>query len=201
MQAVVEVPNFDFHPLPPWPVSAAAPYSFMPIHPTSSDTDVGLFVSALICGLEGDHDDPVAALLAEGTLSQPGGLRLTDTATRAVVAPGCCAGLEDWREWVDILAGQPPWLGHGPTPEVEIGIDELRVWQDNGANRHIGQSIVVERSALPELLNSVHRDLTGFLTCVQTWSERNGLGSKGTDLVEAIDRNFHMTAPLIFPEH
>ncbi|MFC9965284.1 hypothetical protein ACFVH4_13680 [Nocardia ignorata] len=201
MQAVVEVPNFDFEPPQPWPVLPAEPYSFVPIHRGCSDAEVGLFVSGLTRGLEttGSRDEVVTALRAEETLLQPGGLRLTDTVTGAVIEPGCCAGLEEWREWVDVLTGTPPWLGHGPTPEVEIGVDELRVWQDSGADRQAAQSVVVERSSLPGLLNRVHRDLVGFLACVQAWSERGRLGSKGTDLVEAIDRSFHVTAPLIFP--
>ncbi|MEU4597672.1 hypothetical protein [Nocardia sp. NPDC023988] len=201
MQAVVEVPNFDLEPPQPWPVLSAEPYSFVPIHRGCSDAEVGLFVSALTCGLEitGSRNEVVTALLAEDTLLQLGGLRLTDTVGGAVVVPGCCAGLEDWRQWIDVLAGTPPWLGHGPTPEVEIGVDELRVWQDSGANRQAAQSIVVARNALPELLNGVHRDLVDFLSCVRRWSDRNGLGRRGTELIEAIDRNFDVTAPLIFP--
>ncbi|MEV0549081.1 hypothetical protein [Nocardia salmonicida] len=202
MQAVVEVPNFDFEPPQPWPVSSADPYSWVPINGGCSDAEVGLFVSGLTLGLEvaepGGREDVVANLLAAETLFQPGGLRLTDTITGAVVVPGCCAGLEDWREWAEVLTGSSPWLGHDPTPEVEIGANELRVWQDSGANRRAAESVVVARSLLPDLLNEVHRDLVGFLSRVQVWTERYSLGSNGTDLVEVVDRNFDVTAPLRF---
>lgn len=114
------------------------------------------------------------------------------------MVPGCCAGLEDWREWAEVLTGSSPWLGHDPTPEVEIGANELRVWQDSGANRRAAESVVVARSLLPDLLNEVHRDLVGFLSRVQVWTERYSLGSNGTDLVEVVDRNFDVTAPLRF---
>ncbi|WP_194827528.1 hypothetical protein [Nocardia sp. XZ_19_231] len=83
--------------------------------------------------------------------------------------------------------------------KVEIGVNELRVWQDSGPNRRAAESVVVARSLLPDLLNEVHRDLIGFLSRVQAWTERNGLGSNGTDLVDVIDRNFDVTAPLRFP--
>lgn len=112
MQAVIEVPNFDFEPPQPWPVASAEPYSWVPIDGGCSDAEVGLFVSGLTGGLE---------------VAEPGG-----------------------RE--DVVA---------------------------------------------RLL--VRRDLVGFLSRVQTWTERNGLGSNGTVLVEVIDRNFDVTAPLRFP--
>ncbi|WP_187280923.1 hypothetical protein [Nonomuraea sp. C10] len=35
---------------------------------------------------------------AEG-LSAPGGLRFRDTTTNVTVSPGCCFGLENWRDW------------------------------------------------------------------------------------------------------
>lgn len=81
MQAVVEVPNFDFEPPQPWPVSSADPYSWVPINGGCSDAEVGLFVSGLTLGLEvaepGDREDVVANLLAAETLFQPGGGRLS----------------------------------------------------------------------------------------------------------------------------
>lgn len=78
MQAVVEVPNFDFEPPQPWPVSSADPYSWVPINGGCSDAEVGLFVSGLTLGLEvvepGGREDVVANLLAAETLFQPGGV-------------------------------------------------------------------------------------------------------------------------------
>ncbi len=203
MQAVVEAPNFDFEPPQPWPVASVPAYSWVPIDGGCSDAEVGLFVSGLARGLDvaepAGRDEVVAGLLAEETLIQAGGLRLTDTVTGAVVVPGCCAGLEDWREWADVLTGTAPWLGHDPFPEVEIGVEDLHVWQDSGENRHDASSVVVARSLLPDLLNQVHQDLVGFLSRVKTWSERNGLGRNGTALVEAIARDFGVTAPLELP--
>ncbi|WP_156313234.1 hypothetical protein [Micromonospora sp. HK10] len=43
------------------------------------------------------------------------------------VTPGCCAGLEDWREWTSVLDGGQPWLGHDPGPEVEVRGALIRV--------------------------------------------------------------------------
>src|SRR5262249_5798833 len=33
-----------------------------------------------------------------------------------ILLPGCCCGLEDWREWIAFLdaGAAPPWCGHTP---------------------------------------------------------------------------------------
>ncbi|MBF4999462.1 hypothetical protein IRT45_20140 [Nocardia sp. BSTN01] len=208
MQAVIEVPAFDTVSPLPWLVTSVAAGSWLALDAGCSDEEVGLFVGALAHRLDvespGGRDEVVATLLAEEILIVAGGLRLLDTVTGMVVVPGCCAGLEDWRDWGQVLTGGSPWLGHDPGPEVEIGVDGgLRVWQDGGPNRHHGQwagtSVVLPRLVLAGLLRNVREDLVGFLALVEAWTARNGLGENGTALVEAIDRNFTITAPLDLP--
>ncbi|MEU8158775.1 hypothetical protein [Micromonospora parva] len=67
------------------------------------DERVGLFVAALAGRLEiqppGGRDEVVNALLAEDFLIAAGGLRVRGGTIGTVVTPGCCAGLEDWRDW------------------------------------------------------------------------------------------------------
>jgi hypothetical protein len=55
------------------------------------------------------------------------------------------------------------------------------------------------RSAFPELLMNVQRDMVGFLGALTAWTERAGLGRRGSALVETIDQNFTITAPLDLP--
>ena len=43
------------------------------------------------------------------------------------------------------------------------------------------------------------RDLVGFLAALTASAERAGMGRRGTDLVETIDKNFAITAPLDLP--
>jgi hypothetical protein len=81
----------------------------------------------------------VDALLAEEFLTAAGGLQVRDSTVGTVVTPGCCAGLEDWHDWAQVLTGDSPWLGHDPGPEVEFVGDDLRVWQDGGPNRYRGR--------------------------------------------------------------
>lgn len=207
MQAVIEVPAFDAGSPRPWPVASVTAGSWLRLDAGSTDEDVGLFVAALAHQLDGEfpagRDEIVNTLLAEELLIVAGGLQLVDTATGRTVVPGCCAGLEDWRDWAQVLTEGSPWLGHDPRPEVEAADDDLRVWQDGGQNRHHGRwagiNIVVPRLLLPDLLRNAQQDLVGFLAALQAWTGRIGLGENGAALVEAVDQNFAITTPLVLP--
>ncbi|MDX8054259.1 hypothetical protein SK571_33225 [Lentzea sp. BCCO 10_0798] len=54
------------------------------------------------------------------SLPCPGGTEVRDTGAGVRVGPGCCAGLESWRERARLLDGEVPWLGHSPTSGVEF---------------------------------------------------------------------------------
>ncbi|MEU4556718.1 hypothetical protein [Micromonospora violae] len=204
MEAVIEVPAVTDGSPPPWPVAAMAPGSWLVLNAGCADDQVGLFVAALAGRIEvqppGGRDEVVNALLAEEFLIAAGGLQVRDRTIGTVVMPGCCAGLEDWRDWAQVLIGDSPWLGHDPGPEVEVVSDDLRVWQDGGENRYRGRwagiHVDLPHVALPGLLNDVHRALIGFLEALTGWATRVGLQQRGTALVEAIDKNFAITAPL-----
>ncbi|WP_308120775.1 hypothetical protein [Paractinoplanes bogorensis] len=200
LQAVVEVPGFDAASRPPWPVAEMAAGSWLELAADCTDRQIGLFVAALAdVASPGGRDEVVDTLVAEECLIVPGGLRLTDTVTGMAVVPGCCAGLEDWRDWVRALDGESPWLGHDPGPVIEFADDGLRVWQKGDHGRPAGASVFVHRLELVDLLRSVHRDLVGFLAAVDAWAVRIGLAERGRALVEAVDRHFAITAALEVP--
>ena len=70
---------------------------------------------------------------------------------------------------------------------------------DNAAAEAFNSIIKVEyipRRALDDLLLDVQRDLLGFLAAVDAWTARIGLEERGGALVEAVDRNFAITASL-----
>ncbi|MFG1780740.1 hypothetical protein ACGFIG_30490 [Micromonospora sp. NPDC049048] len=204
MQAVIEVPMLDGEPAPPWPVEPSPPGSWLVLHAGCTDEQTGLFVAALANRIDvmppGGRDEVVDALLAEELLIATGGLRVSDARVGTSVMPGCCSGLEDWRDWAQPLTGGSPWLGHDPGPEVEAIGDALRVWQDGGPNRHrgrwAGHYVDLPRRTLPQLLTGVQRDLVGFLDSLSGWATRCGLGQRGRALVRTVDQNFAITAPL-----
>ncbi|MEV4139641.1 hypothetical protein AB0J72_46690 [Dactylosporangium sp. NPDC049742] len=107
-----------------------------------------------------------------------------------MLAPGCCAGLENWRDWEGLLSGDLPWLGHAPETRVEVAGESFTLPQG-------GACVEVPRRALPELLAGVQRNLAGFLDTLGGWAERTGLGARGPALVAAADRGFAITAPLL----
>jgi hypothetical protein len=145
----------------------------------------------------------VDALLAEELLIVPGGLQLSDTSAETTVVPGCCSGLENRREWIQVFTGGSPWLGHDPGPAVEVIGDDLRVWQDGGPDRHRGRwaerRVDLPCRALPQLLVGVQQDLVGFLDALARWAEQAGMGPRGAALAKSVDRNFAIAAPLDLP--
>ncbi|MFI1436172.1 hypothetical protein [Streptomyces lydicus] len=41
-------------------------------------------------------------------------------------------GLEGWRDWLGLLEGDGPRLGHDPSPAIEVAEPVVRLWPDGG---------------------------------------------------------------------
>jgi hypothetical protein len=174
-------------PMPAWP--------WLALHGGCTDEQVGLFVAVLANPIGGSPPSSLSRtiedLLAQELIIIDGGLQLSDTAAGVSVNPGCCAGLEDWRDWSQVLAGGgSPWLGHTPDPEIEVAGDLLRVWRDRG---HHGVRLELPKASLPALMKDVHADLVGFLAAVADWTERLKSGPRGGALVQEIARLLAIT--------
>ncbi|SEH01101.1 hypothetical protein SAMN05444920_11931 [Nonomuraea solani] len=126
-------------------------------------------------------------LIDAEALTAPGGLRVTDTATRAELLPGCCCGLEDWREWRDVLHGEDIWLGHDPGTEFAFMGGAVRLRQ--------GHEVEIRLDDLPALLDTVRLQLQGFLGLVGRWAGEIAPASAGR-LVTVLDENFAINEPL-----
>ncbi|MEV6239043.1 hypothetical protein [Lentzea sp. NPDC051838] len=130
-------------------------------------------------------------VLLEGDgLVMSGGLLVRDTATGVEIEPGCCVGLETWRDWQYLLDGRVPWLGHDPEPGLEFGDGVARLWPDG--RRVDGPACVLPIADLPRQLEAVRQDLLGFLALVRKWAPY-GMGEA---LAERFDEHFHISAPL-----
>ncbi|GIF67967.1 hypothetical protein Ais01nite_60020 [Asanoa ishikariensis] len=207
MQAVIAVPTLEA--ALPWPVAAAAPPSWLVVDGDRTEAEVGLFLAAAADGLDvppsAGRDEIVDLVVSAETLLILGGVRLHDSETGAMVEPGCCNDLNDWREWLLVDAGRPPsWLGHDPSPEVEFIGDLVRVWQDSVAKRdqgpRAGLHVDLARAAVSAQLHAVQADLVGFLATLTTWAEDAGLGARVPALIETIDRHLAISAPLDLDE-
>ncbi|MFI8292157.1 hypothetical protein ACIGBL_23755 [Streptomyces sp. NPDC085614] len=183
MQPVLEVSataGFDL-----WPVARIEAYGHMPLSGALAPDEVGLAVMRVAACNDVDPapdedrpprpGDPLASFL-HGllTLEQPfaaGGLRVTDTAGGATLLPGCCTGLEDWREWYDVLdGGGAGWFGHDPSPGAELRGETVRLTVD--ADRDGSPVILLAADELRTLLAGVERDLLAFHTAADAWASR-----------------------------
>ncbi|AXE24376.1 hypothetical protein C0216_13755 [Streptomyces globosus] len=188
-QPVLEVHRVDGFSL--WPAAFPdEPYVLLPLGADLSPAEVG----AVVACLADAHADPAAGtdaapgpdpdpdpagaflrglLAVGGDLHLAGGVRITDTATGAVVDPGCCHGLQEWGTWREFAAGSAScsgWFGHSPTPEARLVGDTVRLTADTDS----AASPVIELP-LPELhrlLDGVAHRLHGFLARVQDWASR-----------------------------
>ncbi|MEV0347187.1 hypothetical protein AB0H88_15605 [Nonomuraea sp. NPDC050680] len=122
-----------------------------------------------------------AALIA------PGGLRFRDTITNVNVSPGCCFGLENWRDWWSVADGQEIWLGHDPTPSVTHDGQIIQLRQHDQ-----GVPIEIARSELSNLLATAQQRLTGFLSLAQRWATAT-TPRVADRLISALDKHLMIT--------
>ncbi|MCP2241436.1 hypothetical protein LX86_000156 [Lentzea aerocolonigenes] len=140
--------------------------------------------------VEQDGPSMLRVLLEAEKIIMSGGLLVRDTRTGVVIEPGCCQGIEDWRDWCGVLDGVHPWLGHSPDPKIEFGDGVVRVWPDDGKTD--GPACEVPLAELPVHLAVVRQDLLGFLDLVRGQAPYG----MGEELAERLDEHFRISAPL-----
>ncbi|MET9258886.1 hypothetical protein [Amycolatopsis sp. NPDC004079] len=183
MQPVVEVRAREDFGL--WPVAELEPYSYFALGGNLTPDEVGTVLMCIASCNDVDPEDDgrpprpadelgafLHGLLTFDTLFASGGLRVTDTASGVVLLPGCCNGLEDWREWSRVLEiGGQAWFGHDPAPCAERRGDLVRLTVD--AERSDSPVIELPAVALQRLLGAVENDLVDFLALATDWAARN----------------------------
>ncbi|MCX2947328.1 hypothetical protein ORI60_03175 [Lentzea sp. NEAU-D7] len=128
------------------------------------------------------------ALVDAEMIVMAGGLEVRDTGTGVRVGPGCCAGLESWRDWARLLDSEVPWLGRSPTPGVELAAGAVRVRPDEERP----DDPACEIADLAGHLERVRQDLIGFLELVRRWTPHD----LGGALAARFDEDFVISAPL-----
>jgi len=184
------------------PVLECGGNNFLPLSDGMDDREVGTAVAVLVSYLHADADDNGDEETAvEGSLRRlldldgwvaPGGLLVHDSESGVTFTPGCCCGLESWREWLDVRSGKEIWLGHDPTAEIEhVGAQVRLRWEaDARGGEH---SIEFPRTALTALLLGVQQDLGGFLNRLADWADVH-VPVLAQDLVARFDEEFAVTA-------
>ncbi|MEV6758233.1 hypothetical protein [Streptomyces sp. NPDC051214] len=184
MQPVLEISAADGFAL--WPVSEAESCGYLVLNGELTPAEVGTAVMRVAaCNdfePEEEHGpcptDPLGIFL-HGLLTMPdlfaaGGFRVTDNVTNTVfVEPGCCNGLETWRDWLEMLDGTGcAYFGHDPSSVAERVNDVVRLTLDaHGADG----SPVIELSAdqVRRLITGAQQDLQDFISLAGTWAEQH----------------------------
>ncbi|MFF8914729.1 hypothetical protein ACF08M_15770 [Streptomyces sp. NPDC015032] len=161
-----------------WPIADPPPNHFLPLSGELSAREIGTAMAVLTSYNKTDHErqtlepedsmEQVSHLLTTDCVIAPGGLQIRNTATGVTASPGCCFGLENWRDWLDLMNGEELWLGHDPTPRVEYVGAIARLWPDGNHQEEL--PIDLPLAQLPELLSSVQDQLVGFLASVEEWT-------------------------------
>jgi hypothetical protein len=192
LHAVIRISAYER--VPPWAVADIPPYSWLRLWGGATEAEVGRIVYELVAynHLEGSHtsSELLQRITQESDLVLNGGLQARGKNGEAI-NPGCCCGLEDWRDWEKFLAtGCAPWLGHDPTPWMEKCDEGLRIWANKGDEDHIN-------FALDELVGGIsyaQNDLIDFLGNLKEWAQKNH-ADLAQKLVEKFDQCFSIHQP------
>ncbi|MET8646158.1 hypothetical protein ABZX69_26535 [Streptomyces sp. NPDC004074] len=194
-----------------WPVAESEPYGFLPLSGALDAAEVGTAVMRIAdCnsiapendGRPARPTDPLEGflhgLLTMDALFAPGGLRIFDTATGTTLLPGCCNGLEERRDWLEVVDGKG-WasFGHDPSPLAERHGDIVRLTVD--AEHDNSAVIEVPVTDLRHLLAGAERDLVGFLQRVAVWAAGR-LPDHATPVTSAMSRALDLPTP-VSPMH
>ncbi|WP_424886753.1 hypothetical protein [Streptomyces sp. XH2] len=184
MQPVLEISAADDFTL--WPVGEHESDGYLVLNGGLTPAEVGTAVMRIAdCNdfePEEEHGpcptDPLGAYL-HGLLTMPdlfaaGGFRVTDIATGAVfVEPGCCNGLEAWRDWLEVLDGTGcAYFGHDPSSAAERVGDTVRLTLDAHA-KDISPVIELPVDQVRALVTGAQADLRDFLSLAATWAEQH----------------------------
>ena len=180
LQAVMEAPYYQgkFHC--PWDVPKFKSFSTIRVHAEMTLPEIGLVFAQLAnynqIPLANDGQTVLQQIVEAETLVLPGGIRVV-CESQKTISPSCCCGLETWREWLDFLkTGNSPWLGHDPSPWLEIQGETVRIWSDGGLGDVVKDAFYVDvsRDRIQKALRQIERDLQGFLYSIESWAQTVG---------------------------
>ncbi|MEV5492605.1 hypothetical protein AB0L47_32315 [Streptomyces bobili] len=122
-----------------WPVAEVESFGFLSGELSPAEVGSAVMRIASCNDLDPDCDRPprpadaldsfLHGLLTFDDLFAAGGLRVTDNSTGVTFLPGCCDGLEDWRDWHQFIDdGSLLCIGHDPvSPVAERFGDTVRL--------------------------------------------------------------------------
>jgi hypothetical protein len=195
----VVLETYDVVDFTAWPIAEPSSDRLLALSGQMSPTEVGTAMAVIfsynhipVVDAAGMTDAHLEEHLAErAALIAPGGLRFRDTTTNVNVSPGCCFGLENWRDWWNVAHGQEAWLGHDPTPHVTHDGQIIQLRQHD-QDVPPSSPIEITRSELSNLLTTAQQRLTGFLNLAQRWATATAPGLADR-LISALDEHLMIT--------
>ncbi|MCX5402121.1 hypothetical protein OHA55_34885 [Streptomyces sp. NBC_00102] len=206
MQPVLEMDTPEGFGL--WPVAETERFGFLTLGGGLSPAEVGAALARIAAYNDADPEandlpprpaDPLAGflngLLHLDFLLVPGGLRVTDTSTGAVFAPGCCDGLEERRDWEAVVDGHCV-IGYDHAPDSKriaerIG-DMVRLTGATGGDE--GTVIEVPVPEMRRLLIGVESDLTDFHVLAGAWADQH-LSEHAAGVTASLGRLLDLPVP------
>jgi hypothetical protein len=173
IEAIVDVGSFGGI-ASPWIISKDE-FGWVRIFAGISDDEIGsVMLSA--CRLSSEEvikETALETLKAFGSdegFVLEGGLLLKENGD-IKVGPGCCGGLENWRDWLAVPSGIVDiWTGHDPQSLIEINEGVIKIWNDR-ENKDEKQSIEFGIEKMIRRLENVEKDLKDFLYRLGQWTE------------------------------
>ncbi|MEU9563327.1 hypothetical protein AB0D16_14990 [Streptomyces sp. NPDC048161] len=209
MQPVLEIYPPDGFAL--WPVAEIEAIGYLPLSGELAPAEVGTAVMRIArCNdIDPEHDDRPArpadplgsflhGLLTFDNLFAAGGMRVTDSSTGITFLPGCCNGLEDWRDWHEAVDGSGyASFGHDPDPLAERLADTVRLTVD--AEQSDSRVIELSSTDLRHLLDGAENDLADFLAVATGWASQY-LPDHFTPVTAALARVLALPATAVPPK-
>lgn len=205
MDAIVE--TYDAVDFAQWPTAVPRADRLLALSGQMSLLEVGTAMAVLTSYNHDDSDGSapdteagirrIQNLLGVDLVTAPGGILLQDTTTGVVIAPGCCFGLENWRDWLDLINGEELWLGHGTATHVEHQGTLVKVWPDTDPPAKIPIELLL--AELPDLLQTVHDKLNGFLALAEQWASRYA-PALAPALIAKLNEDLNIDTPLENPQ-
>lgn len=202
LKAYYEAPYFTRPSALPWKVAGLDAFQSHFLSADMAFEEIGLFVMAV--AKYGDHygtdfssldkDAVVEMIIRRSGPVVAGGVAILAESAEDSIYPGCCCGLEGWRDWFTFLEkGHSPWMGHDPSPcFAKTGQGQINAWVDAdlcGGEPSEHPDLVMDEADFTESLKQVERDLIGFLDVLESWTLHEDI-EKADELVETIDRAF-----------
>jgi hypothetical protein len=182
MQPVLEIYASDGFAL--WPIAEVESFGYLPLSAGLGPAEIGTAIMSIAgCNdVDPEQDgrpprpaDPLGSFLhglsTFDDLFAAGGMRVVDGSQDVTFVPGCCNGLEDWRDWHEVVDGSGrASFGHDPDPVAERLGDTVRLTVD--AERSDSAVIDLSVTELRRLVEDAERDLTDFHAAAAGWVSR-----------------------------